>query len=166
MFLLRSGRPSARRTSTRVLTALSGTLLTPARLAQGRAGIGVAMLVQPAALPQRLGVDSAAARRTSWVSSMLGAREVALGLGTLVALRRVQKGGDPRAARLWLMAGILCDTVDALAVARAVGAGQATAAPGLGLVGVAGTATALQVAALTGDGPLGRSPAGPDRKRR
>jgi hypothetical protein len=122
---------------------LSGALSVE-RLALGRAAAGVSMITRPTMLPGLLGVDSAAATRMAWSTQMLGAREVALGLGAFVALRR----GDSRGARLWLMAGLLSDAVDALAVSAAVARGRVSKATGIGLVGVAGGAVYAQLEAL------------------
>src|SRR3954470_23324647 len=110
--------------------------LSVERLALSRAAVGVSMITRPRSLPRLLGVDSAAAARMSWSTQMLGAREVALGLGALVALRRP----DRRAARLWLLAGLLSDAVDALAVGAAVEQGRVSKVTGTGLVAVAGGA--------------------------
>ena len=103
-------RPSTRR------TAALRDLLAPARLAVGRAGAGAVMLGRPRLMPQAMGVDSAAAAKTAWLVQMLGAREIALGVGTLVALR----SGDAPATRTWLAAGVVSDGLDALAVGAAV----------------------------------------------
>ena len=149
--LLRS-RPSSPSTSP-VRRLLDG-VLTLERLALGRAGAGTVMLTRPRLLPGLLGVDSATASRTSWVVQMVGARELALGLGTWVAVRR----GDVPAARLWVAAGLLSDAVDAAVVASAVGRGRLSAGPGAAVVTVAGTAAALQSAALT-EWPEAGSPA-------
>jgi hypothetical protein len=119
-------------------------LLTVESLSIGRAAAGVSMVARPRMLPTSLGVDSAAAARTAWVTQMLGAREIALGLGTLVASR----GSDRRAARLWLYAGLLSDAVDALAVGTAVAQGRVSKAAGGALVAVAGGAVATQLLAL------------------
>jgi hypothetical protein len=129
------------------LTRRVGSVLTPLRLAQSRTGVGVVMLTRPALLPRGMGVDRVSAERTGWVVQMLGAREVALGAGTWLALRRP----DSRGARLWIAAGVLSDAVDALAVAGALGRGRVGAVPGAGLVVVASTAAAVGVAALTDD---------------
>lgn len=118
--------------------------LTPARLSLGRAGAGAAMLLRPTALGALLGVDRQTAAPTAWAVQMLGAREVALGLGAWTSLRR----GDARASRLWLAAGLLSDAVDAVVVAGAVGRGRVRAAPGAAAVAVATTAAAVQAAAL------------------
>ena len=124
--------------------ALSG-LLTVERLSIGRAAAGVSMVARPRLLPTSLGVDSAAATRMSWVTQMLGAREIALGLGTLVAARK----GDERAARLWLYGGLLSDTVDLLAVGAAVVQGRVSRPAGTALVSVAGGAVYTQLTALS-----------------
>ena len=119
--------------------------LSVERLSLGRAAAGVSMITRPTLLPGVLGVDSAAATRMAWSTQMLGAREVALGLGTFIALRR----GEGRSARLWLMAGLLSDAVDALAVSAAVARGRVSKATGIGLVGVAGSAVYAQLEALS-----------------
>jgi hypothetical protein len=118
--------------------------LTVERLSLARAIAGVSMITQPRALPRLLGVDSAAAGRMAWTTQMLGAREVGLGLGAFVALRRP----DRRAARLWLLAGLLSDAVDAVAVGAAVVQGKVSKVTGPALVGVAGGAVAVQLDAL------------------
>jgi len=144
---LQASAGSAAALSARLTTRLgrrAGRYLTPLRLAQGRTGVGVTMLVRPTLVPRVLGVDRLSAERTGWVVQMLGAREVALGAGAWIALRR----GDDRATRLWLAAGLLSDAVDALAVAGALGRGRVDAVPGVGLAAVATTAAAVQTAAL------------------
>lgn len=117
---------------------------TPAHLALGRAGAGTVMLVRPRALPRLLGVDTATSARLGWAVQMLGAREVALGLGTLTALRR----GDHAASRTWLAAGVLCDAVDVLAVGGALARGRLSRTSGAAVVAVAASAVALGVRAL------------------
>lgn len=148
--LARTGLP-ARPRVTRISTTrgarlrrLAGAVLAPGPLALGRAGAGVGMVTRPAALPTALGVDRATADRMTWTVQMLGAREIALGLGAWAALRR----GDDRAARLWLAAGLLCDATDAVTVGAAVGRGRIATAPGAALVAVATTSAAAQAAAL------------------
>ena len=92
----------------------------PEHLAAARTAAGAVMLARPRLMPRALGVDSAASARMSWVVQMLGAREVALGVGALVALRRP----DRSAARVWVAAGLLSDAVDVLAVGAAVAGGR------------------------------------------
>ena len=121
------------------------SLLSVERLALGRAAAGTAMVTRPTLLPGLLGVDSATATRMAWSTQMLGVREIALGLGTWAALRR----GDDRASRLWLMAGLLSDAVDALAVGAAAARGHVSKPTGAGVVAVAGTAVYAQLDALS-----------------
>lgn len=166
--LLRTGSPAGRHPasagaapalSRAALSGLAARLLTPLRLAQGRTAVGTVMVTRPAALPQLMGGPEAA-RPAGWTVQMLGARELALGAGTWLALRRAARDGDPRPARLWLAAGALSDAVDALVTARALGSGAVKAVPGAALVTVASTAAAAQVAALADDDRLlGRAPA-------
>jgi hypothetical protein len=82
-------------------------------LAVARVGIGVSMLARPALLPRVVGVGSATAARVSWLGLMVGARELALGVGTLNALRRHRDVGP------WLLGGALSDVADAAAFAGA-----------------------------------------------
>jgi hypothetical protein len=139
--LLRTRPETARRRSPLQVLA---DRATPAHLAVGRAGAGAVMVVRPRAVPQALGVDSATATRMAWAVQMLGAREIALGLGTLAALRTP----DRAASRIWLAGGVLSDGVDALAVAGALAKGRVRTGTGLGLVAVAASAVALGVRAL------------------
>jgi len=125
---------------------LAAAALRPASLSLGRAGVGGVMLLSPRALTGFLGVPPSTAGATSWAVQMLGAREIALGLGAFTALRR----GDAGAARLWLAAGLLCDSLDAVVVAAAVGRGRVSPAPGAVVVASATTAAAVQAAALAG----------------
>jgi len=118
--------------------------VTPAHLALGRTGAGAVMVVRPRAVPQALGVDSATATRMAWAVQMLGAREIALGLGTYAALRNPDRADS----RLWLAGGVLSDGVDALAVAGALLKGRVSKSTGLGLVAVAAGAVALGVRSL------------------
>lgn len=123
-------------------------LLDPSGLALGRTAVGVWMLASPTALPRAAGVDRASAERVTWVVHMLGAREVALGLGAWTARRRARRTGDVRAERLWLAAGLLCDAVDAVAASSATASGRAGRAPGAVGVAVATTAVGIQARAL------------------
>ena len=141
MSLIQRSSAACPRFAARVLTSS----LTPVGLGFGRAGVGATMLARPTALPGLLGVDSATGNRVSWVVQMLGAREVALGLGTVAGLR----SGDPRTGRTWLAAGLLCDAVDAVALAAAVRGKRVSTAPGVAVVGVALTAVAVAAAELS-----------------
>jgi hypothetical protein len=114
-------------------------LLDPRGLALGRTAVGVSMLARPALIPTQLGVPVEAAEQMTWAMRMLGAREVALGLGAITARKE---------RRLWLAAGVLSDAVDALAVGAALKQGRVKKATGGGLTGVAVSATVIGLNAL------------------
>jgi hypothetical protein len=127
--------PTARRSPLQALV----DRVTPAHLAMGRAGAGAVMVLRPRTLPQLMGVDSATAARIAWSLQMLGARELALGLGTLVSLRRMEQG----ASRAWVAAGVLCDAVDVLAVAGALARGRVSKGTGTAVLAVSAGAVGL-----------------------
>jgi hypothetical protein len=83
-------------------------------LATGRVAIGVVALLRPA-LVARPWVGSAQASAPAGVvlGRALGGRDLALGVGALLAAWR----GDKRALRAWTLAGAFCDGVDAVATA-------------------------------------------------
>ncbi len=135
-------RPSRRRA--RLLPAVLGAA-TPTTLGAARAGLGVVMIARPTLFPRLMGLDSATSTRVAWLTRMLGAREVAVGLGSVQAVR----AGDTGALRTWLKAGALCDAVDAVAVAGALGRGRVDRLPGAALVATASAAVAVQVAAAS-----------------
>jgi hypothetical protein len=138
--------PTARRSR---LQALADRV-APAHLAMGRAGAGAVMVLRPRALPQLMGVDSATAARLGWSLQMLGARELALGLGTLASLRRTEQG----ASRTWVAAGVLCDAVDVLVVGGALARGRVSKGAGTAVLAVAAGAVALGARALQEDEAL------------
>jgi len=150
--LLRT-RPAASHSRSALSSTLSPTarrlaaFATPERLALGRTGAGAVMVLRPRALPQALGVDSATATRVGWVVQMLGAREIALGLGTLAALRSTGR----RASRSWVAAGVLADGIDALAVTGALARGRISKGGGSAVLGVALAAVALGARGLQED---------------
>lgn len=113
-------------------------LLTPRTLAAGRTGVGSVLLLRPRLVPAALGVDSATATRTSWAVQMLGAREIALGIGGLVG----------KESRLWTAAGLFADATDMLVIGTAVARGRVRVSTGLMSVAVAGTAVAVGADAL------------------
>jgi hypothetical protein len=108
-------------------------------IALGRAGAGASMLVRPRTLPTMLGLDSASTARITWVVQLLGARDLALGLGAAQALRY-----DARAGRTWLAAGMPCDAVDALVLAAAAGRGRVSRPAAAVVVVAAAAAAAVQ----------------------
>ena len=81
-----------------------------AAVAVGRVGIGVAALAQPS-VPTRPWVGSPADEVGAQVlGRALGARDLALGLGTLAATRKANSGPQPAGA--WYAAGALSDALD------------------------------------------------------
>jgi hypothetical protein len=114
-------------------------LLDPRGLALARTAVGVSMLARPTLIPRVLGVSPEAADQMTWAMRMLGAREIALGVGALVSRK------EPR---LWLAGGILSDAVDAFAVGTALTQGRVKKLPGGGLTSIALGATAVGLNAL------------------
>lgn len=107
-----------------------------------RMGVGAVLLARPAMLPKALGVDSVTAAKVSWLSPMIGARDLAIGAGLVQAARR---GADPVP---WLLAAVLADAVDALAFSGAVRKGHAGPAGGLLSTGAAVGGVVTSVATL------------------
>jgi hypothetical protein len=108
---------------------------TIARLiAASRVGIGLGLVVAPAPIARRwVGADGR--RPTAGVLAMgLGARDLALGAGTLAAL----SGGEPRP---WLIACATADAADLVATLRGRRALSGVAVAGVGLI--AGGAAAV-----------------------
>ncbi len=116
-------------------------------LATGRIGIGLALFLAPSRAAHIWLGDDAALPATSTAVRGLGARDVALGMGTLIALRSAADVGDDldgdRDAERWLEAGIVADLADAAAtlLPGRLGPGQ-IASVGIALSGVAIGATA------------------------
>ena len=122
-----------------MLDRVSRHLLDPTGLAVGRTAVGLALLARPTALPAALGVDRETRERMSWAVQMLGAREVALGLGALTART---------GRRSWLAGGLLSDAMDAVAITAAVRQGRIGAAAGGAVAAVAAGAVVVQADAL------------------
>ena len=122
-------------------------VVRPEQAAVVRTSIGASMLVRPTLLPRVLGTDSATAARSSWMVQMAGAREVALGVGTLVAVRRP----DTRAARLWILASLVADAMDAVIFSAAAGRGRVSPVVGAVAAGTAAASVAVHAAALEED---------------
>ena len=82
-------------------------------VAAGRVALGLAALARPS-VPARPWVGAAADGVAARVfGRALGARDVALGLGTLGALRSL--AAEPGPARAWVAAGALSDALDVAA---------------------------------------------------
>lgn len=109
-------------------------------IAAGRIAIGVAALVAPRRLVSGWLGSTAAHGSVTLLTRAFGAREVAVGAGTLWAL----DAGGP--VRPWVAAGIACDGIDAASSVLAIG--HLGAAKALLNGAVALGATAAGVAAL------------------
>jgi hypothetical protein len=82
-------------------------------VAAGRVAIGLTALAWPS-VPSRPWVGAASDDLAAQVfGRALGARDVALGLGALAALRRTQ--AEPGSAGAWVAAGALSDALDVVA---------------------------------------------------
>lgn len=101
----------------------------------GRVALGTAFLVAPVASTRVLGLDSATAKRVTFLARMAAARDIGLGAGTLSA-------GPTRAAVPWLLAGAGADLVDATVLVGALRKGVARGLP----------AAAITVGAVAGAG--------------
>lgn len=96
-----------------------------------RIGIGVGLLVSPVGLARGLGIDAATAKRVGWMARIAGARELAIGLGTIRAWHR----GEPMTG--WLAAQAISDGVDSIAFAVTASRGDVGAVRGWGLAAFA-----------------------------
>ncbi len=82
-------------------------------VSRGRIAIGIAAVLAPRFAARRLSADGEATGLGPMLARMTGARDIALGLGTLVA-------GDKGApVRGWLEGSALADATDALAAVAA-----------------------------------------------
>lgn len=122
-------------------------------LAAGRVALGLAALAWPA-LPARPWVGAAGDDLAVRVfGRALGARDLALGLGALAALRR--PAGDRRPAGPWVAAGALSDGLDVVASLIAwrelPRAGRWLVVASAGGAAVTGVAGALAMQAMPDD---------------
>lgn len=109
-------------------------------VAAGRVAVGVGMVARPTLLPKMLGVDTGSAERTAFLGRMLGAREIALGAGLLLAR-------GPAGERGWLLGAALSDAVDGVAFAAAARRGVVRPVLAGTCVAAAAAATGTEVAA-------------------
>ncbi|HEY2300135.1 MAG TPA: hypothetical protein VGH43_20600 [Jatrophihabitans sp.] len=93
----------------------------------GRVAIGTTFLLAPRLSVRILGVDTASAKRMTFLARMTAARDIGLGAGTLDA-------ASSTAVVPWLMAGAAADAVDALALAGAMKRGVVRGVPAAGTV--------------------------------
>jgi hypothetical protein len=102
----------------------------------GRVGLGLGFLAMPETSTKVLGLDAATAARMTWMARMMAARDVALGVGTVLGVA-YDRDGD-----VWLLAGAACDAADALAIAGAIRAKRLPALRAGAMVVLAGGAAA------------------------
>jgi hypothetical protein len=106
-----------------------------AGLARGRIAIGVASLLAPGLVARTMTGPAASGGGTSLFASMVGARDLGLGLGMLIAIDR---GGPVRG---WLEASALVDGIDVVACLLAREHIRPSVVPGV--VGLAATGALL-----------------------
>jgi hypothetical protein len=119
-------------------------LLAPRALARsigvGRLLLGGGFLLAPVASTRVLGLDTASAKRVSFLAQMMAARDMAIGAGTAAA-----SVGDRQPAA-WLLAGAVADATDAVVIAGALKAGRVRGPIASAIV--VGAAAAAAVAAF------------------
>lgn len=111
----------------------------------GRTAVGVTFAANPTQSMRFLGVDTATAHRLRWLAQMAAARDIALGVGTVVTTIRQQGSGS------WLVAGAACDAADAGALALAVSRKQVAPLAAAAVIGVAIAASGVAVRAVLRD---------------
>lgn len=117
-------------------------LVVPA-LGLTRIVIGTGLLINPSGIGRALGASDP--QQTAPVGRLLGAREIAIGLGTLVAWRRGQSTAP------WVAAQAISDASDTFAFAAAAITGRVSPARGWGMAAFAASGAiseALTAAAL------------------
>jgi hypothetical protein len=116
----------------------------------GRVVFSGALFAAPTASVRMLGVDSASAKRMTFLARMAAVRDLGLGVGTLASR------GTPQVS-LWLAAGAVADGVDALVVAGATKRGVTRGLAAVGMVlGATGAAAVGGWAALQLKGRAGQ----------
>lgn len=109
----------------------------------GRVVIGTAFLVDPVSSVRILGVDTATAKRMTFLARMTAGRDIVLGVGTLVARSPGSQAG-------WLAAGAVADAIDAAALAVGLKSGQLRGIPAAGIaVGAVGAAAVAAATAIS-----------------
>jgi len=96
-------------------------------IAAGRLGLGLALVAAPTAIARQWVGRDGERSGAAVLATGLGARDLALGAGTLAAL----SGGEPRP---WLIASTAADAADLLATIRGREALSTVAVAGVGLL--------------------------------
>ena len=111
-------RPRRRRVQRALPTFVPSARTIGLSVGAGRLAIGAIFLAAPVASVRLLGLDTATARRTTWLARMTAARDGVLGAGTLVSCARED------GAVAWLLAGSVSDAVDAAVLVAALREGK------------------------------------------
>jgi hypothetical protein len=109
---------------------------TTARLlGWGRVGIGLAFLADPVTSVRVLGVDTATAKRMTFLARMTAGRDIVLGIGAVFA-------PTPQARAGWVAAGAAADVVDCAAIGAGTRTGL-TGGPGAPAIAIGAAAAAV-----------------------
>lgn len=112
-------------------------------LAAGRIAAGAGAWLAPNLFVRALRLDLAGNQRAAYVSRLFGARDVALGIGTLST--------RAEARRTWLVAGLACDAADFGAAVLGRRSGSFSSGTAVLLAAPALAATALGALAVGND---------------
>jgi len=96
-----------------------------------RIAIGLGLIASPTGLARGLGVDAPTAQRVRWITRIAGAREIAVGVGTIRAWHR----SEPLDG--WILAQAISDGSDAVAFTAAALNHEVGAVRGLSLAAFA-----------------------------
>jgi hypothetical protein len=110
-----------------------------AALGAMRLAVGGTFFSAPVTSLRLMGVDTATARRVTWLARMTAARDTAVGAGMLATVSRGRSGSG------WLLAGAFCDAVDAAVLAAALRARRAGGFGAVAMVGAAAASAAVGV---------------------
>ena len=114
-----------------------------------RVAIGIGLIANPMGIGKALGIADDAMRQSVWLARFTGGREIAIGLGTLLAWKR----SEPLAG--WIAAQAISDATDTVAFAVVTSQGNVSPARGWGMAAFAASgaiseaATAVALARTT-----------------
>lgn len=114
-----------------------------------RVAIGIGLIANPMGIGKALGIADDAMRQSVWLARFTGGREIAIGLGTLVAWKRSE------ALAGWIAAQAISDATDTVAFAVVASQGKVSPARGWGMAAFAASgaiseaATAVALARTT-----------------
>jgi hypothetical protein len=116
-----------------------------------RVAIGIGLIANPMGIGKALGIADDAMRQSVWLARFTGGREIAIGLGTLLAWKR----SEPLAG--WIAAQAISDATDTVAFAVVTSQGKVSAPRGWGMAAFAASgaiseaATAIALARTTSE---------------